>query len=31
MQPDMWCHMDWADYLRDEAAKYRNLPKRPKT
>jgi len=19
------CHMDWADYLRDEAAKYRRL------
>jgi hypothetical protein len=19
------CHMDWADYLRDEAAKYRQL------
>ena len=25
MQPDMWCHMDWANYLRDEAAKYRQL------
>jgi hypothetical protein len=23
--------MDWGDYLRDEAAKYRNLPKRLKT
>jgi len=21
------CHMDWADYLRDEAAKYRQLAK----
>jgi len=23
--------MDWADYLRDQAASIGNLPKRPKT
>src|SRR5262249_42919368 len=28
---DMWCHMDWADYLRDERPNIGNLPKRPKT